>query len=488
MNGYMSWTADLRRAKRGTRVFGDTVKMSFENCYLVNRAPRVSLFRSLRYVDGAALCRSTLLAAMVATTLLVGTQQSVAQTTSPNVDIKEPGDYFWNTVKNSQSAEDYELYIFAYPKGRFVSAAKKRAAELRVANPEPEPNDWAVSEMDAPFTVGAVTSMRKTPEPTGAHVLSLKPGDSVVVTGKVVDSAWYRVEAADGTEGFVGEEFLTAQATQAEVLQESAKVASEEPKLPVAVPVATAEPAPVSKIETPATVVTSTSVTPETMPKTAAPAPQVPAVTAVVAKPAVESTAALTPPARVSSLESASPSVLTDSESAPQEPAAAQPTATVSTESQVASTPAVVPTPTPVATPAPTPVVTSTPVATTLLTTAASAPLATTVPPAAPLTANENARLDALFRAAARDIRANRLTTPARNNALARLDQARLLAPDDARLEAAMRVIVERYTGLIRSSAARGNRGRALDYLKRAREVMPESSLLDTVQSELGSN
>jgi formylglycine-generating enzyme required for sulfatase activity len=56
-----------------------------------------------------------------------------ARAASPNVEIKEPGDYFWNTLKDSTKATDYDLYLFAYPQGRFAPEAKRRIQKLRDA-------------------------------------------------------------------------------------------------------------------------------------------------------------------------------------------------------------------------------------------------------------------------------------------------------------------------------------------------------------------
>lgn len=420
--------------------------MSFENGCVAKQAWPAGAFHWLRRAGRVLLCSPPVLAAMVATPLLLGALHAAAQTTPQNVDIKEPGDYFWNTVKDSQSADDFELYIFAYPDGRFVSTAKKRAAELRVSNPEPDATDWDVSEMDAPFTVDAVTSIRKTPEPTGAHVLSLKRGDSVVVTGKVADAPWYRVEAVDGTEGFVAAEVLTAVQPPAPAVSEPALLAAE-------VPTAAAG-ASSSTSATPTTVVPlggSTAATPAVEPAPIAPTPIAPVAAVAAVQPAVETVATTAPTETVSSLDSTN-------SGGQSEPAPAQPDAAESTAASAA-------------------------VATTV-----PAPEAVTPAPAAPLSVQDIARLDALFRAAGRDIEANRLTTPPGNNAFARLDEARLMAPDDERIEAGIRQITERYTKLIRSAAARGNRKRAMGYLRRAREVSPGSSLLDSVQRELESN
>ncbi|MDB5822336.1 MAG: serine/threonine protein kinase [Herminiimonas sp.] len=46
---------------------------------------------------------------------------------------------FWDSVKNSEQAGDYEAYLQAYPNGRFAALAKARLNRLRAAAPKTEP-------------------------------------------------------------------------------------------------------------------------------------------------------------------------------------------------------------------------------------------------------------------------------------------------------------------------------------------------------------
>ncbi|MEW6760537.1 MAG: formylglycine-generating enzyme family protein, partial [Pseudomonadota bacterium] len=50
---------------------------------------------------------------------------------------------FWNSIKDSSHASDYEAYLKAYPKGRFAALAQARMARLRAppagAPPAPVP-------------------------------------------------------------------------------------------------------------------------------------------------------------------------------------------------------------------------------------------------------------------------------------------------------------------------------------------------------------
>src|SRR5689334_17181922 len=40
---------------------------------------------------------------------------------------------FWDSIKDSKQISDYEAYLKAYPKGRFVALAQARIANLRAA-------------------------------------------------------------------------------------------------------------------------------------------------------------------------------------------------------------------------------------------------------------------------------------------------------------------------------------------------------------------
>ena len=46
---------------------------------------------------------------------------------------------FWNSIKDSSHASDYEAYLKAYPKGRFAALAQARMARLKAAGTAPAP-------------------------------------------------------------------------------------------------------------------------------------------------------------------------------------------------------------------------------------------------------------------------------------------------------------------------------------------------------------
>lgn len=65
---------------------------------------------------------------------------------------------FWESIKNSEHAEDYEAYLQQYPKGRFAALAQARLKRLRAASPKAE----AAEKPRAP--VAAKPAPEKQPE------------------------------------------------------------------------------------------------------------------------------------------------------------------------------------------------------------------------------------------------------------------------------------------------------------------------------------
>ena len=116
---------------------------------------------------------------------------------------------FWESIKNSTHAEDYEAYLKTYPDGRFAPLAKARAA--RYAEPAPEAAEQPalpIEEMDIQYEVVTNANVRKQPSSHAERVGELSRGDRVHVTGRTEDKNWYRVELAEGATGFVYGELL----------------------------------------------------------------------------------------------------------------------------------------------------------------------------------------------------------------------------------------------------------------------------------------
>jgi len=129
---------------------------------------------------------------------------------------------FWRSIKDSEDPEDYEAYLEAYPEGRFAPLAKRRAKSLREKEAQ-APARAAVSvdieEMDREYEVLRNASLREGPTSSSERLGTVAGGTRVIVTGRVVDGKWFRVETLDGESGFVFGKLLreiepTAAATQ----------------------------------------------------------------------------------------------------------------------------------------------------------------------------------------------------------------------------------------------------------------------------------
>ncbi len=112
---------------------------------------------------------------------------------------------FWDSIKDSDNPADYDAYLEAYPDGKFAPLARARAKSLREQRERERRADTgpAVEDMDAEFKVLKNARLRAAPDASSENLGTLEQGTRVIVTGKVVDSDWYRIETMDGKSGFI---------------------------------------------------------------------------------------------------------------------------------------------------------------------------------------------------------------------------------------------------------------------------------------------
>jgi formylglycine-generating enzyme required for sulfatase activity len=111
---------------------------------------------------------------------------------------------FWESIKDSTHAEDYEAYLEAYPNGRFAPLARSRAARYKRSEPEPKPETTIpVEDMDIEYQAVTNSNVRKLPSARSQRIGELKKDQRVQVTGRVINKNWYRIETPDGGSGFV---------------------------------------------------------------------------------------------------------------------------------------------------------------------------------------------------------------------------------------------------------------------------------------------
>jgi formylglycine-generating enzyme required for sulfatase activity len=135
---------------------------------------------------------------------------------------------FWDTIKDSDNPADYDAYLEAYPRGRFAPLARARAKGLREqqATQRQATAGPKIEDMDAEFKVLKNARLRQQPDASSKNLGTLKQGSRIIVTGKVIDSNWYRIETADGKSGFVFGKLIAE--TQRDAEQAAAEQAAAE--------------------------------------------------------------------------------------------------------------------------------------------------------------------------------------------------------------------------------------------------------------------
>ncbi|MFC1774438.1 SUMF1/EgtB/PvdO family nonheme iron enzyme [Pseudomonadota bacterium] len=115
---------------------------------------------------------------------------------------------FWQSIKDSTDAADYEAYLEAYPDGKFAPLAKSRAQRYKKSTPEPARQPaYVVNELDDQYEVIRNANIRQTPSSKSRRLAELQRGSSVHVTGQLADKQWYQVRFA-GMTGYIYAELL----------------------------------------------------------------------------------------------------------------------------------------------------------------------------------------------------------------------------------------------------------------------------------------
>ncbi|MGB5583025.1 MAG: SUMF1/EgtB/PvdO family nonheme iron enzyme [Gammaproteobacteria bacterium] len=122
---------------------------------------------------------------------------------------------FWNSIKDSKDASDYEAYLEAYPNGRFAPLARARAKRYKKASGPAQPVQQAqpsqpvqppalkIEAMDDRYEARVDTNVREKPSSSARKIGELASKSSVQVTGRLLDKEWYRVRLPGGGTGYV---------------------------------------------------------------------------------------------------------------------------------------------------------------------------------------------------------------------------------------------------------------------------------------------
>jgi formylglycine-generating enzyme required for sulfatase activity/uncharacterized caspase-like protein len=135
-------------------------------------------------------------------------------TSAPDPTIERE---FWNAIKDSNDPAMFEAHIQQFPNGFLTPLARLKIRELKgkeqtsataaavlpVPAPAPPEARPAVEEMEESYEVLTNVSVREQPTASSKRIGQLEAGGTILVTGKVADANWYRVETADGKVGYV---------------------------------------------------------------------------------------------------------------------------------------------------------------------------------------------------------------------------------------------------------------------------------------------
>lgn len=103
---------------------------------------------------------------------------------------------FWESIKDSNEASDYEAYLQSYPKGRFAALARARIARLQAAarsepapvkKPGPAPAAKAAADKPVPAPASRVPSETKRAAPAAAPAPADTPPVNVAEVSQVKD-------------------------------------------------------------------------------------------------------------------------------------------------------------------------------------------------------------------------------------------------------------------------------------------------------------
>ena len=148
---------------------------------------------------------------------------------------------FWQSIKDSTDAADFEAYLETYPNGKFAPLAKSRAKRYKktaAEKPAPEKPALIITDMDIDYLVVRTANIRQEPSAKSKRLGELKKGSAVHVTGQVSDSNWYQVKSATGIMGFVFGELLQKPAPKPKPEAPTAPTPPRSVPKPVAAPVA----------------------------------------------------------------------------------------------------------------------------------------------------------------------------------------------------------------------------------------------------------
>ena len=159
---------------------------------------------------------------------------------------------FWNAIKDSKEAADYEAYLESFPEGSFAPLARLRIRQYSkdaTGGDSADEPAFKVDAMEAPYVALTNANVRALPQADSDKVGQLSKGRDVEVTGRVVGANWYRVRIDGGTGYVFGD--LIRSAISADTAPSSVPAPAAATAPSVAAPTVQAVPQPTKKAAAP---------------------------------------------------------------------------------------------------------------------------------------------------------------------------------------------------------------------------------------------
>ena len=135
---------------------------------------------------------------------------SVGPGKSPRPAASDREMLFWDSIKWSAAASEYEAYLRQFPDGTYAALAQGRLSRLSAASVPGQTDAPGIWALDQTMTVVAdtVVNLRLQPDLDAEIVERLSPGSEVSVTGRTESGTWYRLQIPGGRSGFVMGRYL----------------------------------------------------------------------------------------------------------------------------------------------------------------------------------------------------------------------------------------------------------------------------------------
>ncbi|WP_193180829.1 caspase family protein [Nisaea sediminum] len=112
---------------------------------------------------------------------------------------------FWDSVRWSMHAAEYEAYLQQFPDGMFAALAKERLSRLRAGEPlvgDTIPGLWPLDQSMV-IAGSAPVNIRGWPNQNAPLLKEIRPGTDVTVTGKTTNGEWFQTILQDGRTGYL---------------------------------------------------------------------------------------------------------------------------------------------------------------------------------------------------------------------------------------------------------------------------------------------